>query len=187
MGVAVAGGTTTITSSPGRATPKAVRMAASFPRGVASAARFASSIALRSSSVSYCRLAFCASDTATCALTTSPQILVTSQNPTSKRMPIRIPCRHCLARIPPVYRVGEGTAILEALRRPTGRAGGNFPAGKYSALQNRCARVYSALDCTIFIKTSSGIFTFPLPRSRSFFLPRFCLSRSLFLRETSPP
>ena len=44
-----------------------------------------------------------------------------------------------------------------------------------------------ASACTIFMKTSSGMDTLPVPRSSIFFLPRFCLSRSLFLRVTSPP
>lgn len=190
VGVAVAGGTTTITSSPGRATPNAVRMAASLPRAVSRAARFAASVALRASNSSYCHFASFAWDTATCAFPASPQMLVASHAATRSRTPIRIPFRHCCARIPPVYRGGPGAAIFEALRRLTSRAGGNFPARKYSVLKNRrtgAAAGYSAEDCTIFMNTSSGIFTFPFPRSKSFFLPRFCLSSSLFLRETSPP
>lgn len=103
--VAGEGGTTTITSSPGRATPKAVRMAASCPRSVPRAARFASSTALRSSSARYCRSTVCASSTAIRALLASPHVSDSSQNATSKRMPIRIPCRNCFARMWTVYQL----------------------------------------------------------------------------------
>ena len=109
VGVVVAsgrGGTTTITSSPDRATPKAVRIAESRPRSVARAARFCSSISLRSFNVSDCHCASRASDTATRTLPNKFTMLDASQNITSNNTPIRSPCRHCFhcfARIGKVY------------------------------------------------------------------------------------
>lgn len=101
--VASGGGTTTITSSPGLATPNAVRIAASLPCGVASAFKSCSSFRFRSSSAWYCRSTLRSSEIAICALPASPQMRVPSQNDARSRAPASSPSRSCLARMRTVY------------------------------------------------------------------------------------
>jgi hypothetical protein len=100
--VAGAGGTTTITSSPSFATPKASRMAASWPRGVWRVSRSFWSAVLRASRFLYCVSVSPACCTANCAFPTKPKISDPSQRAGRTSRTASIPCLHIFARMWPV-------------------------------------------------------------------------------------